>query len=259
MSEKTLGIILIIAVIGVLYFWNNSTCDPEGFEPDKPNQHGRQMAYPSDGQNYNSEIIDDVVSKQRSFQDDSDDMPVVKERMPQSQKDIIMGKYLTRDTIRPSRDGNYKRLNYSEGKRGGDKSDALDFIDDSNDLLPQTNTDNDMYTGRDETDGKYAQYRPETNKRNKYKTSEIFNSKYYLPNEKTVNPDWFEVVPEAISVKNRHLINVSKPIGVNTIGTSLRNASWDLRSDAGAVNPKFTVAPWLQSTIEPDVNRKSLC
>ena len=39
----------------------------------------------------------------------------------------------------------------------------------------------------------------------------------YLPQE--VNDDLFEVQPEPISVKNRHLINITKPIGINTIDT----------------------------------------
>ena len=64
-------------------------------------------------------------------------------------------------------------------------------------------------------------------------------------------------MPEPISAKHRHLINVSRPVGVNTIGNSLRNASWDLRGSPPC--PKFVVSPWQQSTIEPDYNIKGLC
>ena len=64
-------------------------------------------------------------------------------------------------------------------------------------------------------------------------------------------------MPDAISVKNRHLINISKPIGVNTIGTSLRNPSHDIRGTPSC--PKFVISPWLQSSIEPDHNLKGLC
>jgi len=84
---------------------------------------------------------------------------------------------------------------------------------------------------------------------------DIFKSEEYLAKE--TNQNWFEVPPEPISIKNRHLINISRPIGVNTIGNSLRNPSYDLRGSPP--NPKFIVSPWMQSTIEPDLNIKGLC
>ena len=83
---------------------------------------------------------------------------------------------------------------------------------------------------------------------------ESYLRKEYLPQE--VNDDWFEVQPEPISVKNRHLINITTPIGVNTIGTSLRNASWDIRGTPAC--PKYVVSPFLNSSIEPDTNLKPL-
>jgi hypothetical protein len=84
---------------------------------------------------------------------------------------------------------------------------------------------------------------------------EIFNIHNYLPQES--NKDWFEVMPEPVSVKNRHLINISRHVGVNTIGSSLRNPSYDIRGSVPC--PKMVVSPWLQTTIEPDINIKSLC
>ena len=64
-------------------------------------------------------------------------------------------------------------------------------------------------------------------------------------------------MPEAISVKNRHLINVTRAVGINTVGTSHKNGSYDLRGNPPC--PKFVVSPWLQSSIEPDLNIKGLC
>lgn len=55
---------------------------------------------------------------------------------------------------------------------------------------------------------------------------DIFDVDGYFPQE--VHKDWFDIAPEHVSVRNRHLINIPKPIGINTIGTSLRNASYDL-------------------------------
>jgi hypothetical protein len=168
--------------------------------------------------------------------------------------DRIKRKFVTVDTARP---GVYKMVDYVNGVRGSQtiNEDLESYLENSNDLIQDDYMENDKYSGYDESDGQFASYKPERRKSDKYKLDEIFNSGNFLPKSK--NNDWFEVLPEAISAKNRHLINVSKPIGINTIGTSLRNASWDIRGTPTC--PKFVVAPWLQSTIEPDTNMKSLC
>ena len=44
--------------------------------------------------------------------------------------------------------------------------------------------------------------------------------------------------------------------GVNTVGQTLRNANYQVRSEPP--NPQLKVSPWLQTTIEPDTNRKPL-
>ena len=50
---------------------------------------------------------------------------------------------------------------------------------------------------------------------------------------------------------------LKKLIGVNTVGQSLKNASYDIRGTIA--NPKFAVSPWNNSTYEPDTNIKPLC
>lgn len=149
--------------------------------------------------------------------------------------------------------GKYKRSNYKDGKRGQDVEDIDKFFNDNNSLVKEGQLGNDSYEGRDETGDKYATYRAGPKKA--LTDDDIFKSENYLPKES--NKDWFEVMPEPISIKNRHLINVSRPVGVNTIGNSLRNASYDLRGTPAC--PKFVVSPWMQSTIEPDYNIKGLC
>ena len=49
---------------------------------------------------------------------------------------------------------------------------------------------------------------------------------------------------------------ITHVVGINTVGQSLRNANRQLRSEPP--NPQVKVSPWLQSTIEPDSNRKPL-
>jgi len=84
---------------------------------------------------------------------------------------------------------------------------------------------------------------------------DLYDVEKLLPQEK--HDDWFETIDEPISVKNRHLISVQQPIGINTVGSSKKNATLDLRP--APPNPKIVVSPWLNSTIEPDYNTRPLC
>jgi len=43
---------------------------------------------------------------------------------------------------------------------------------------------------------------------------------------------------------------------VNTVGQSLRNANYQLRSEPP--NPQVQVGPWMQTTIEPDLQRRPM-
>ena len=57
-------------------------------------------------------------------------------------------------------------------------------------------------------------------------------------------------------LKNKSFITAGYHVGVNTVGNSLRNANMQLRSEP--INPQIKVSPWMQSTIQPDLNRKPL-
>ena len=71
------------------------------------------------------------------------------------------------------------------------------------------------------------------------------------------NSKWAQVNPQgAGDIAGKNYLNAGALIGVNTVGQSLRNASWDLRSEPA--NPQVAVSPWFNSTIEPDINRRVL-
>ena len=66
--------------------------------------------------------------------------------------------------------------------------------------------------------------------------------------------EWSKVNPSgAGSLKDRNFLQAGHNIGINTVGQTLRNANLQLRSEPP--NPQVKVSPWMQSTIEPDVNR----
>jgi hypothetical protein len=74
---------------------------------------------------------------------------------------------------------------------------------------------------------------------------------------KDIQSQFAENTPNAPgSLGDQNFLNAGFHVGVNTVGQSLRNANRQLRSEPP--NPQVKVSPWLQSTIEPDVNRRPL-
>ncbi len=59
---------------------------------------------------------------------------------------------------------------------------------------------------------------------------------------------------ESVSYKN--FLEAGNMFGVDSVGSSLRNANQSLRSDP--IIKQETVGPWQQSTVEPDIYRKPL-
>lgn len=75
-----------------------------------------------------------------------------------------------------------------------------------------------------------------------------------LPKD-AANSLWAQVNPAGQGdVKDQNFLTPGFDIGMNTVGQSLRNANYQLRSDPYI--PRTNVGPWNQSTIEPDTNRR---
>ncbi len=74
---------------------------------------------------------------------------------------------------------------------------------------------------------------------------------------KDQNSVWAEQNPMGPgSLKGKNFLSAGALIGVNTVGQSLRNANWQLRSEPP--NPQMPVSIFNQSTIQPDTNRRPL-
>jgi hypothetical protein len=82
----------------------------------------------------------------------------------------------------------------------------------------------------------------------------------YDPSEllpKDINSQWAQLNPAgSADFKNVNLLKAGSLIGIDTIGSSLRNANLQERSEPP--NPTTSVSPWLNSTIEPDLMRVPL-
>lgn len=58
------------------------------------------------------------------------------------------------------------------------------------------------------------------------------------------------------SLQDQNFLTAGFHIGINTVGQTLRNANRQVRSEPP--NPQVKVSPWMQTTIEPDINRLPL-
>ena len=166
--------------------------------------------------------------------------------LPQSDSEkVLLQKMTSKNSAKP---GEYKEVSYANGNRNGSTKDLDAFFEQGNPL----NSDENAFTPNSNSRDLYASYSGKPRK--ELSDEEKFNASAMLPKEE--RQDWFEdVTPQKI--KNRHLINIYRPIGVNTVITSRKNGSLDLRGNP--VNPKTFVSPFLNSSIEPDVNARGIC
>jgi hypothetical protein len=70
------------------------------------------------------------------------------------------------------------------------------------------------------------------------------------------NSKWAQVNPSGTGdIAGKNFLSAGTLIGIDTVGQSLRNANYDLRSDVP--NPQGQW-PIMQSTIGPDISRRPL-
>lgn len=131
--------------------------------------------------------------------------------------------------------------------------DDLDYITNFNNTTNNTTktSGKSNVLGVLNTDPNYAPFNS-TNQR-KYTKEELMDSSLLLPGQVSdkLKKD-FNLPPEAVELDNNNLITVNKSIGVNTVGSSLRNASHDIRGDM--MVGKTYQGPWNMSSIEADMN-----
>ncbi len=89
---------------------------------------------------------------------------------------------------------------------------------------------------------------------NSCNTQPALNPSDLLPND--TNSEWANINPASNDLKNLNLLNPNQLIGINTVGSSLRNANLQVRSEPAI--PKVNVGPWNSSTIEEDTFRRPL-
>ena len=74
---------------------------------------------------------------------------------------------------------------------------------------------------------------------------------------KDPNSVWAQQNPMGTgSLKGKNFLSAGALIGVNTVGQTLRNANYQLRSEPA--NPQVPISVFNNSTIEPDTNRRDM-
>lgn len=221
-----LAVVVIIVVYFIYFRQENATNVPS--ESDSDHNKNNDV----DTKSYDSSLSSVVIEEDKS--------------MPRSESDkLLLQKMLSKNS---AKDGEYKDVSYATGKRFEKSSDLDKFFEQGD---PLNSSENANFLANDNNDN-LASYSGKPRK--ELSDDEKFNASALLPKEE--KQDWFEdVTPQKI--KNRHLINIYRPIGVNTVITSRKNGSLDLRGNP--VNPKTFVSPFLNSSIEPDVNARGIC
>jgi hypothetical protein len=148
------------------------------------------------------------------------------------------------------------------------------FMDDldSSDMMLDTNEENiDIMGYEPSTPSKTVYASQPTNKTVQTKPKQADNTmklpKDCFPKDKltaedllprdSANSKWAQVNPAGQGdVKDQNFLNAAYHVGINTVGTSLRNPNMQLRSEPP--NPQMKVSPWNQTTIESDLNRRPL-
>jgi hypothetical protein len=138
------------------------------------------------------------------------------------------------------------------------EDEGLDSGDESSDPLPAEDENNETFrTVPEEPDAQEQEAGNESAGRlpNECYPKDVLTPQDLLPQDS--NSTWAQTVPSGQgSLGDQNFLNAGFHVGINTVGQSLRNANLQLRSEPA--NPQLKVSPWLQSTIDPDANRRAM-
>ena len=234
-NEIIIALVIIVIIAYIIYKYSKK----EGFSPfQRVREHFDNIDLKSD--NTMNKTLNKVI-EEKEKEDNNETPDGITEDLDISWND---------------KSDKYKPASYLEGERGNDYKE-LDLQDEYETQMAKSidysqMNNNDQFVPNDQGDGNYAQYTPT---KEEYTVKDLMNSEKLLPQQE--NKDWFDTVEDAITVKNRHLINISRPLGIDSIGSSMKLANWDIRGRP--VCPKFATSPFLNSSVEPDVSTVGFC
>jgi hypothetical protein len=236
---------LLIILIGIIIFWiiNINTKTKNNLEKFGETQSPllSQTSKVTSSTSPNIYTLSKTSPQDRAFSNNVNFNPnqdlLVKPPSNQNPSDLVN----SYNSIAKQYVGDDKQVMYSNISSATDKqSGLLSKIDNSFMLLPSNNIPDVKFNKVMSKD----QPRP------------VLGSGDLLPKDE--NKDWFQVPNSKFNLMQAIDLEVPEiKIGIDTVGQSRKNATYDLR--AAPPNPKFVVSPWSNSTIEPDYNTKPLC
>ena len=139
------------------------------------------------------------------------------------------------------------------------EDEALDSENEVSDVLPSEDENNETFRTVPEEPEVQAQEEAANDTAgrlpNECYPKDVLTPQDLLPQDS--NSTWAQTVPSGQgSLGDQNFLNAGFHVGINTVGQSLRNANLQLRSEPA--NPQLKVSPWLQSTIDPDANRRAM-
>jgi hypothetical protein len=268
METKSKEVVILLAVLALglfLVYWfddadnsktnkNHTSNGNSALTTDDKDDEDDEDDVEDDEESSNEESSEEESSDEESGPVPSDDTLKYFPQTEPSSPEKVSRKFKSRNQ---AKGGSYKSSSYDVAKRGNlPQSEWSTYFDQNNTVIGKGGSDD--FLPVDESGGKYATFNSKSGEvcgsNQGCSPEDLFDVDKYLPQE--VNDDWFEVQPEPVSVKNRHLINITKPVGVNTIGTSMKNSSYDIRGAPSC--PKSVISPFLNSSIGADQNLKPL-
>lgn len=255
-SDNTVQIIIFVVIIVVVMYYLMGSSEPIPNEgPLQYRENGEnEINYTVDNESFESNDSHNGESTDASMHSDDSSVDGASEDISNdmSSDDSSVSNIIYRSTgpnNTANTDNKYKQRSYNQLNSGSSAN--VDKIFNVDDVL--ANRPDDFGASHDDPLGADAAPIKVTTTK-KQEEQHKYDINQFTPKEK--RKDWFEVI-DSIDVKNSQLINIYRPIGANTIGSSLKCAALDIRGNVPC--PQTVVSPWLQSSIQPDNNLKSLC
>jgi hypothetical protein len=159
---------------------------------------------------------------------------------------------IEKPTVAPAKESKPKKAAPKKAAKKAAVDEWDTFFKDTNQLTGEAGAPGDFQPVTGDF-GDFAPFQGTGKKAADMSPEELFDAEQMKPQEK--KKDWFETIDEPISVENEYLIQVTRPQGVDTIGTSRKGAGHDLRGTPPC--PKFAISPWNNTSITPDTNIRS--
>lgn len=243
-TAKTL--LVLVAILAAVYLLFGQSNLMNFSKPQEKERVVEEMEVDSEREADSEREVDSEMEEENNLPEEMSEES--EETMVAKTEDPMARKFRSRNS------GTNVKHSYAENPRGQvGPSDWDNYFDENNNVIAAgLEGSNDRFAPNASDDGNFAAFKGDGKLKpgQEIDPEDLFDSNNYLPKEH--RDDWYEVMPEPVSVKNRNLINVTRPIGVNTISTTKKNASYDIRGAPSC--PKYVVSPFLNSSIEPDIN-----